>query len=53
MRVNIIGASGIVADDATLTGNSYTLPSNMRPGLYFIKFVQNGMTDTYKVIVKR
>ncbi len=53
VRVNIIGASGIVADDATLTGNSYTLPSNMRPGLYFIKFVQNGMTDTYKVIVKR
>lgn len=53
VRVNIIGASGIVADDARLEGCSYTLPASMRPGLYFIKFIQNGKADTYKVVVRK
>lgn len=52
VTVNIFGLSGIVADSAPLNGNSYVLPSNLRPGLYFIKFIQNGKCDTYKVIIK-
>lgn len=52
VTVNIFGLSGIICDEAPLQGNSYTLPQNLRPGLYFIKFIQNGKTDTYKVIVK-
>lgn len=52
VRVNMLGLSGIVVDEAPLQGNTYTLPSSLAPGLYFIKFVQNGKTDTYKVYVK-
>ena len=53
VTVNIFGLSGIMADEAPLTGNQYTLPSNLQSGLYFIKFIQkNGKCDTYKVIVK-
>lgn len=52
VTVSILGLSGIVCDEAPLTGNSYTLPQNLHPGLYFFKFIQNGKTDTYKVIVK-
>lgn len=52
VRVNMLGLSGIVVDDAPLAGNTYTLPSNLRPGLYFIKFIQNGKADTYKVVIK-
>ncbi len=52
VTVNIFGLSGIIEDEAPLNGNTYTLPSNLRPGLYFIKFVQNGKCDTYKVVVK-
>lgn len=53
VTVNIFGLSGIVEDEAPLNGNSYTLPANLTPGLYFIKFIQrNGKVDTYKVIVK-
>ncbi|MBQ0046893.1 MAG: T9SS type A sorting domain-containing protein [Prevotellaceae bacterium] len=52
VTVSILGLSGFVADEAPLQGNSYTLPSNLTPGLYFVKFIQNGKTDTYKIIVK-
>ena len=53
VRVNILGLSGIIADDAPLqNAGSYTLPANLQPGLYFIKFTQNGLTDTYKVVIK-
>lgn len=53
VTVNMIGLSGIIADNAPLEGNQYLLPSNLRPGLYFLKFIQkNGKCDTYKVIVK-
>ena len=52
VRVNMLGLSGVVVDEAPLQGNAYTLPSSLAPGLYFIKFVQNGKTDTYKVYVK-
>lgn len=53
VRVNILGLSGIVVDEAPLqSGNSYTLPAGLFPGLYFIKFTHNGLVDTYKVIIK-
>lgn len=52
VTVNMFGISGVVVDSAPLSGNSYTLPSSLAPGLYFIKFIQNGKTDTYKVVVK-
>ena len=52
VRVNMLGLSGIVLDNAPLQGNTYTLPSNLNPGLYFIKFTYKGNVDTYKVIVK-
>lgn len=58
VRVNILGLSGIVADEAPLsaTGSatgSYLLPADLRPGVYFIKFTTHqGTCDTYKVFVK-
>lgn len=53
VRVSMIGLSGIIADEAPLSNDcTYTLPTNLAPGLYFIKFTQNGKTDTFKVIVK-
>lgn len=52
VTVNIYGLSGVIADSAPLEGNSFTLPSDLRPGLYFIKFIQHGKCDTYKVIIK-
>lgn len=53
VRVNILGLSGIVADEAPLqSDNSYTLPANLQPGLYFIKFTHGSLVDTYKVVIK-
>jgi hypothetical protein len=53
VRVNILGLSGIVADNASLQADgTFCLPANLRPGLYFIKFTHGELTDTYKVIVK-
>ena len=53
VRVNIIGLSGIVVDEAPLSSdNTYTLPASLRPGLYFIKFTHGTKSDTYKVIIK-
>lgn len=52
VRVNMLGLSGIVLDNAPLQGNTYTLPANLISGLYFIKFTYNGNADTYKVIVR-
>lgn len=52
VRVNMLGLSGIIIDNAPLQGNTYTLPSNLPQGLYVIKFTHHGKADTYKVIVK-
>lgn len=58
VRVNILGLSGIVADEAPLTATgsaagSYQLPADLCPGVYFIKFTTvQGTCDTYKVFVK-
>ena len=52
VRVNMLGLSGIVVDDAPLQGLSYTLPANLPHGLYFLKFTHHGKADTYKVIVE-
>lgn len=53
VRVSILGLSGIVANDAPLSSsNTYTLPANLIPGLYFIKFTYHGKCDTYKVVIK-
>lgn len=52
VRVSMLGLSGIVVDDASLQGNSYTLPANLTHGLYFLKFTHHGKADTYKVIVE-
>ena len=52
VRINMLGLSGIVIDNASLQGNTYTLPANLIPGLYFIQFTHHGYADTYKVIVK-
>ncbi|MBQ9641425.1 MAG: DUF4859 domain-containing protein [Bacteroidaceae bacterium] len=53
VRVNILGLSGIIANEAPLQGgNTYTLPANLVPGVYFVKFTQKGLTDTYKIFIK-
>lgn len=53
VTVNILGLSGIVADNAPLSSDcTYNLPSDLTPGLYFVKFIQNGKVDTYKIIIK-
>lgn len=53
VTVNIIGLSGVVADNAPLQSDAtYALPANLRSGLYFVKFIHNGKSDTYKVVIK-
>ncbi|MCR5314093.1 MAG: DUF4859 domain-containing protein [Bacteroidaceae bacterium] len=53
VKVNMIGLSGIVADNATLQADgTYMLPKNLSRGLYFIKFIHNGKTDIFKVIIR-
>ena len=53
VKVHMLGLSGIVADAASLNPDAtYTLPANLIPGVYFIKFTHYGKVDTYKVLVK-
>ncbi len=53
VHVSMLGISGIITNDSPLSPDcTYTLPSNLTPGLYFIKFTHHGKCDTYKVIVK-
>ncbi len=54
VTVNILGVSGIVADNAPLASDcTYTLPAGLAPGVYFIKFITSkGTCSTYKVFVK-
>lgn len=53
VKVHMMGLGGIVVDAASLNSDgTYTLPANLTPGLYFVKFTHNDKVDTYKVIVK-
>lgn len=54
VHVNILGISGIVADEAPLTPDAtYMLPAGLPRGVYFIKFTTaKGTVDTYKVYMK-
>lgn len=52
-NIHIVGAAGVIVDSAPVQSNgSYTLPSNMTPGLYFICVESNRSKDVFKVIVK-
>ena len=53
VQVHIVGLSGIIVDAAPLNRDgSYTIPSTLSHGLYFITFSHGTKADTYKVIVK-
>lgn len=53
VKVHMLGLSGIVVDAAPVSAAAtYTLPTNLVPGLYFLKFTHHGKVDTYKVVVR-
>lgn len=53
VSVSMVNISGIITNDTPLSSDcTYTLPADLIPGLYFVKFTHHGKCDTYKMFVK-
>ncbi|MCM1313652.1 MAG: DUF4859 domain-containing protein [Bacteroides sp.] len=52
ITVRILGMSGLLVEAGKLDAGSYTLPSSMTPGMYFITFTYGDKRDVYKVFVR-
>lgn len=53
ITVRILGMSGLLVEAGRLdAGGSFTLPTDMMPGMYFITFTHGGKRDVYKVFVR-
>lgn len=53
VSVRVVGINGVVESAGRLSNNgTYTMPSGLRHGLYFLTFIYNGQHVTYKAIVQ-
>ena len=52
VTLSIISSTGALVKNVNLTGDSFTLPAEMRSGYYIFIFNHNGRQDVYKTVVK-